>query len=278
MRPHSPFFNDTATTEIYTKRWYSWSGSAMTEVGVRLAGAKAHALQLKYLTEIYDENLTSVDAHVMDLIENLEKEGALDDTLIVITSGHGEAFLEHGHLYHDIDVYDEATRVPLIFIPPKGLEIVPGESDARVELVDLFPTLIDLFRLERPQGLPGRSLVPLMRGGEPAAERVTIAQTSDATRFAFTRGGRKLILHVAPGETSPSGHELYDLTADPGERYDLAPHGQDDSELRRLGEAHIRRTFARRSPPNAPLSEDKHYELEILGYLELRRDPSRGIR
>jgi len=278
MRPHSPYFASRPYEAIYTGRWYTWAGTGnMSEVGVRRAGAKVREEALQYFTDLYDENLTSVDAHVVDLIEALEARGVLDDTLVVITSGHGEAFLEHGHLYHDVSVYDEVTRVPLIFLPPKGLEIAPGTSDARVELVDLFPTLVDLFRLERPQGLPGHSLVPLMRGGAPPAERMTIAQTADAKRFAFTRGGRKLILHVAPGDTSPSGHELYDLSVDSGEQNDLAQQGQDDAPLRRFGAAYIRRALAQRSPPNPPLTEDKRYELEILGYLELRKDKSRGL-
>jgi arylsulfatase A-like enzyme len=277
MRPHSPYFASRPYEAIYTERWYSWSGSAMTEVGVRLDPARVGAQALRYFSDLYDENLTAADAHVMDLIEDLEAKGALDDTLIVITSGHGEAFLEHGHLYHDVSVYDEVTRVPLIFLPPKGLEIAPGSSDERVELVDLFPTLLDLFRQERPRGLSGHSLVPLMRGGTLPADRTTIAQTADATRFAFTRGGRKLILHVEPGHVSPTGYELYDLAADPGEQHDLAGQGEDDAELRAAGVAHIQRVLATRSQANPPLSEDKHYELEIIGYLELRKEKSRGL-
>lgn len=277
MRPHSPYFASRPYEAIYTERRYNWTTGRMAEVNVRLAGAKVKPQLLRYFTDLYDENLTSADAHVMDLIEDLEAKGVLDDTLIVITSGHGEAFLEHGHLYHDVSVYEEVTRVPLIFLPPKGLEIAAGSVDERVELVDLFPTLVDLFRLERPKGLPGRSLVPLMRGSAVPNDRMTIAQTADARRFAFTRGGRKLILHVAPGETAPSGYELYDLAADPGEQHDLAKTGQDDPPLRRLGEAHIQRTLAQRSRPNPPLTEDQHYELEILGYLELRREKSRGF-
>lgn len=278
MRPHSPYFGSRPYEAIYTERWYTWWGNPQSEMTVRLAPERASPTVFQYFVDLYDENLTSADAHVADLIERLSSEGALDDTLVVVTSGHGEAFMEHGHVYHDVSVYDEVTRVPLLFLLPEGLEIAPGRSDARVSLVDLYPTLLDLFRLERPEGLEGRSLVPLMRGAAPEDDRVTVAQTSDATRFAFTRGQRKLIVHVDTETQRIVGQELYDLSRDPGERDDLSARGEAAPELLALAEDYVRATLGQTTPPNPPRSEFKQYELEILGYLEIRRDASRGIR
>ena len=74
MRPHSPYYASRPYEAIYTNRWYTWAGHALTEVRVRRKGKDVKAKAFRYFVDLYDENLTSADAHVMDLLEKLEDE------------------------------------------------------------------------------------------------------------------------------------------------------------------------------------------------------------
>ncbi len=87
----------------------------------------------------------------------------LERTLLVVTSDHGEAFGEHGYLWHERGVYDELVRVPLLVRLPGGE--LPGEITALTQSIDLLPTVFDLIEVPYPrQGVQGRSLLPVMAG------------------------------------------------------------------------------------------------------------------
>ena len=85
-------------------------------VGIKkISGKRAAYLKKKYISEA-----EYLDSHIGALIKTLKKSGFYDDTMIIITSDHGQAFNEHGHMYHDTFLYDEIVRVPLIIKYPDG--------------------------------------------------------------------------------------------------------------------------------------------------------------
>lgn len=164
-----------------------------------------------YVEALYDGLVSHMDEAVTEFLSELEALVQEDDLMVVLTSDHGEAFLEHGHLGHGTSLYDEQLRVPLFVRYPDGQA---GTSAVPVSGIDLVPTILDSIGLPVPTELPGRSL-----RGRKAETRgvVRLAQSGAALRAVFS-GGMKLIDSLAPPDTA----ELYELTTDARELHDLA--------------------------------------------------------
>ncbi len=112
---------------------------------------------IDYFVSQYDASIRYIDDVLADFWGRLEQLGLADETTLVLTSDHGEAFYEHGTLAHE-QVYPEELMVPLIVAHPDlaaGVR-VPG----LVSLVDLAPTLYELAGVEPPEDISGRSLAP----------------------------------------------------------------------------------------------------------------------
>ena len=95
------------------------------------------------------------DAQIARLVKFLEERKLLDSTLIVIAGDHGESLGDHGEESHGIFVYQEALRFPSIF---RGPGITPGRLSTVTRLVDVMPTILDLFDMPAP-GVDGVSLL-----------------------------------------------------------------------------------------------------------------------
>jgi arylsulfatase A-like enzyme len=195
----------------------------------RQATLKEHPLtpaERSNLVSQYDGGITEEDASIGRLLGRLRELGLYDNTLIIITSDHGEAFGEHDLLRHEIGfVYQNLVSIPLIIKYPRQLD--PRRSDELVSQVDFMPTILDLAGIPMPAALQGVSLV----AAERDRTRVVYASANGLNRvarvnpkFAGTRhaifaGSLKLI-------SSTSGPtELYDLNADPGEEHNLYSSG-----------------------------------------------------
>ncbi len=216
--------------------------------------AKIHAgmapRDLEHIQALYDGEIRWVDDHLASLVDRLEQWGELDDTLVVITSDHGDEFFEHGDKGHRTSLYDELVRVPLVMRYPSRIPAGLRIYDP-VRLVDVGPTLLSLANAPPPPGFaagfsrfPARDLTPWFAlGGKPlgeddAAAILDLNRGPDRPRFTAIRTrNRKLILDLH----RPSHVELYDLAADPGETNNLALRTERDNELREiLLEAHER--------------------------------------
>jgi arylsulfatase A-like enzyme len=118
-----------------------------------------------YLTALYDGSIRYLDDQLAAFVGELESLGLDDETTLVVTSDHGEEFLEHGKLVHT-QVYQENVRVPLLVLEPG--RSAGARVGALVESVDLAPTLWELAGVSAPPAVSGRSLVHLLR--DPGAE------------------------------------------------------------------------------------------------------------
>ncbi len=193
------------------------------EFGKVVAGSP----QLDWYRALYDATVSETDAALEPLLARLRESGLLESTIVVVVADHGEAFREHGTLFHANGLHNEVLHVPLLMRVP-GL--APATIDAPVSLIDLAPTLLELTGAAPLDAVQGVSLVPLLRGGEPP-DRVLLSQdcppigkSANGTRVEITHsaliGSRfKLIRIVGEDESTDS---LYDLVADPGETHDLA--------------------------------------------------------
>jgi arylsulfatase A-like enzyme len=142
--------------------------------------------------------------------------GLLDDTVVVILSDHGDELMEHGAIDHGYTLYEEQLHVFLMMRFPGFAR--RQDIGATVRLLDVFPTVFEALGIEGPQGVDGRSLLPLLRG---QAEDLPVFSETDYRLFVHhrmtRRGDYKLILDLADGEK-----DLYDLKTDHGEKTDIS--------------------------------------------------------
>lgn len=135
--------------------------------------------EVERLSRRYDASVRYVDSVLEDFVGRLETLGLLEETVLVITSDHGEEFLEHGKLAHT-QLYPEVLGVPLLIVHP-DLDR-PRRIEDQVSLVDLAPTVVELVGQAPPEGLAGRSLVSYLTDQRAAAPRRVYAEVDD-TRF-----------------------------------------------------------------------------------------------
>jgi arylsulfatase A-like enzyme len=158
-----------------------------------------------------------VDGHISKVLAALRESGLEKDTVVVLTSDHGDMDASH-RLEHKSVYYDEATRVPLI-VSRRGVT-KPGLVD-RQHLVsttlDLIPTLCDFAGIAIPEALHGRSVRGLAEGQVPASWRRGLV--TESRRFVMVRSARYKYVVYAQDERS---EQLFDMEQDPAEMQNLA--------------------------------------------------------
>jgi arylsulfatase A-like enzyme len=160
----------------------------------------------RYLSEI-----AIADAQVGRVLSFL-KQRFSDRAILIISADHGEAFGEHQTFQHTKTLYEELLRVPLLIYGPG---ITARTIDTHVGLIDLGPTILDLFGVETPATYLGQSLLPLARGGFGELTRPLLAE--GRLRRALYFGDRLKVIEDPRRKVI----EVYDLAADPGERLNL---------------------------------------------------------
>jgi arylsulfatase A-like enzyme len=130
---------------------------------------------VEYYRALYDAQIRYTDDVLRDFFEGLAGLGLKDSVTVVLTSDHGEEFLEHGKLVHE-QVYPECLHVPLVVLRPG--QRAGRRVSALVRTIDLAPTLFELAGIPPARWPPvsGRSLVPLLRGETGPAERDAYAE------------------------------------------------------------------------------------------------------
>jgi arylsulfatase A-like enzyme len=243
-----------------------------------LKGYKPEEIELTGLA--YDACISELDDLFRILIAALEKSGNLDNTIVVLTSDHGEQIGEHHMLGHQYSLYEELLRVPLVLRVPG--RVAPGRNEDPVVNFDLFPTLLGLAGFVEAH-IPERRTVSLLK---PQKDRMRVAECPADFDWpikmigkfhnnwnpapyrcrltALRRQELKLII------TSDGRSELYDLADDPAETKDLATERPGD--LRRMADELQRITggfepFDYKSSRTPAMTEEQKKRLEALGYL-----------
>jgi arylsulfatase A-like enzyme len=173
----------------------------------------------EHLVRLYDGSLAFADDEIGALRKALEAEGLLDRTVIVVAADHGEGLMEHGWIGHNVQLYETLTHVPLVVRFPAGKGPAQTRVTSFVSLLDLAPTIADLFGVMGRGGsereFQGRSLLDVIAGapGRPAVLSRTVW---DRPRYALRDERYKFIDDTRTGE-----EQLYDLQGDPGEARNL---------------------------------------------------------
>lgn len=196
----------------------------------------------KTLIAAYYAMIKLIDDQLGRILDVLAETGQRDNTVIVFTSDHGEMLGDHGLIQKGCRFYEGLVRVPLIFSFPENF--VSGiKSDALVELVDKVPTLLELAGLEVPEGMHGRSLLPILQGKADVqdhrefvrCEYYDALEMRDHTFATMYRDRRyKLVVYHGHDEG-----ELYDLVDDPDEFNNL----WDESDKQSIKLELLKRSF-----------------------------------
>lgn len=272
LRPHDPYDPPASHVARYAREPHRGDDHPRAEHRIReIAEADPSAVtqdDIDYLVDTYDANLRYVDELLGAFYDSLKDSGAADDTLIVLMSDHGEAFMEHGRFGHNTTAYEEMVHVPLAIIAPRGSGFAKGTYSGLVDLVDLMPTFRDLFALETPGPYPGTSLAPVLRGEAFEPRRRSISHSAvDHFRVALRDGDLKLIAQVDPAYREILSFELFDLAKDSKERHDLSDDTALAAPLLESMRAYLDAIERRDCTSDPVLDPDEQERLEALGYL-----------
>jgi arylsulfatase A-like enzyme len=179
---------------------------------------------LKTAINLYDDGIKYVDQQLGDLLGFLEKEDVYRDTVIFLTSDHGEEFLEHGGAAHEAKLYNELLHVPLLVrIPRKQKQRINN----KVSLIDLAPTICSLAGAEKESSFKGEDLFQSKREiifhqtgenlGKIGGESLLDIEEIGHCKAACQSERWKYILDHGSGR-----EELYDLLGDPDEKNNLS--------------------------------------------------------
>ncbi len=180
-----------------------------------------------------------VDAQIGRVLAALDELGLWENTVVVLYSDHGYHLGEHGGMWHKMSLFEESARVPLVIA---GRGIVAGQPCSRlVELLDVYPTLVDVCGLPKVEQLEGHSLRPLL--ANPLAAWHDVAYTQVRHDGVMGRSVRTPRWRYTEWDEGRAGTELYDHDADPREYRNLADdpqHQIDRQQLHKLLEAENR--------------------------------------
>jgi choline-sulfatase len=189
----------------------------------------------EYYRQFYRGKVEKVDAQIGELIDELICSGYGPNTWIIFSADHGDMAGEHGISFKGPFMYDGVNHVPLIIVPPMqqyggagkvgglGDSFRPFSTGVLTSNIDLVPTIMDIAGIDPDPSLPGRSLLPAVRGDA--------SEIHDCI-FSEWHGGGRMVTPIRMVRTLKwkyncyltHGEELYDLQNDPDELTNLAGH------------------------------------------------------
>jgi arylsulfatase A-like enzyme len=177
---------------------------------------------LEHVLALYDGEIFFTDKHLGRLLNALTELGLEQKTLVVVTSDHGDEFLEHGGAGHRRTLYDEVIKVPLIYSLPGTIE-GGRRVTAQVRHIDIMPTILGFIGLPIPTDILGKDLGDLLRGGSgptPDLEAVARLGPGQGRQYTLRNNRYKLVVRRNPKENREE-FELFNLFEDPGEQRPL---------------------------------------------------------
>ena len=216
----------------------------------------------------YDGEIAYTDSAIGKLFDALRAKGLYDNTVIVVTADHGEAFGEHGETHHGVFLYDETMHVPMVIKLPKQ-RAAGRRIDSRVRLVDIAPTLLGEASLPVPAAMQGeslRSMLTVPHGSTTDEDRPAYAETTYAHRafhWSVLRSWRSgKYLYVRAPE-----RELYDQSTDAGATHNLAADAKAVSDTLDGQLEGFRKKTSSGAVKGASLTAEQAESLRALGYL-----------
>jgi len=270
MDAHTPYLPPHPFDTLYPGKdeGFSWDDYPTFKKGVMALKRKITQKEHRHLVSQYDGGIASLDFHLGKLIARLKELGLYENSLIIITSDHGETFGERNLLGHGVSVYQDQVYVPLIIkYPNVNKKIVVNKF---VSPIDIMPTILDVLGYEVPEYVQGLSLTKL----ESWNARTVIAESFPKGSLltlppGFNRVERAIFFWPFKFILSTAGkRELYDLSKDPDEKNNL--YRPDDETSRRLEMSlnHWLKTVSAETGSPAKLNKETLDHLKALGYVQ----------
>lgn len=270
MDAHGPYVLPAPFNMRFPGRDSHFKTADMWQMTWGVLSGKRHLNQAErsHLASQYDGGIAYEDEEIGKLLTRLRQLGLYENSLIIITGDHGEAFGEHGLMQHGVgSVYQDLVHVPLLIKYPNQHE--GHESEALVSHVDLMPTVLDLVGASIPAGVQGRSLRS-PRGDSDAVYSEAFPPPNASNLNPRFRGFRRAIFAGSWKliTWTQGTAELYDVAADPEETRNLyrTDESRDTALVERL------QKWAILAPPKFQQSgkQDKSTveKLKSLGYAQ----------
>jgi len=202
----------------------NWRGlrDRINEGTIQLADA-----DVAQLVALHDGGIREMDHYLGALLEALRQRDLMDQTLIVLTSDHGEELMDHGKVGHGGTLFEEVVRIPLMVRRPGGAG--PQRVATPARLLDVYPTLLASAGIEAPAGLEGRDLLD---GSRATPEVVSETRVKRRYRVSLRDGSWKYVATyraASPSRIDPDRSETFGLQ--PGMRLKLAGLYDDEGRL-----------------------------------------------
>jgi iduronate 2-sulfatase len=244
-KPHAPFNAPKRYWDLYDRDRLppldpAWpadapeiAGHASTEIlGPPKQQRPLTPAQIAEMRHGYFAAVSFMDAQVGKVLDALERSGRAADTVIVFVSDHGYHIGEHG-LWAKTSNFELDARVPLVVSVP-GAGRAGATTAALVELVDLFPTLVEACGLPVPAGLEGASLMPLVRGEAVAVKPAAFTQHPRPAYYEREPAKRPTAMGVSVRTERVRYTEWRDWTSGATLARELYDHAKDGPELRNV--------------------------------------------
>ncbi|MCP4402230.1 MAG: sulfatase-like hydrolase/transferase, partial [bacterium] len=158
MDPHSPYTPLDSVKHLFDIERYSPIDTYDFKFVEHLWQGKIQPTtsQIEFIKTRYDQEIYFNDRSFGTLVDVMKSSGIYEDSLIMFTADHGEEFFEHSGVGHGRTLYNEQTRIPFVIKTP-FIEV--GERHDRMQLIDIYPTILDVLGIQEPYPLDGISLL-----------------------------------------------------------------------------------------------------------------------
>ncbi len=223
----------------------------------------------EHLVRLYDGSLAFADEQVGALRRALEKQGLWNRTVFIVTADHGEELYERGWIGHNVHLFEPSVHIPLVVHFPQGAGPAGVRVAALSDLLDLAPTIADVFGCLGKDGsdreFQGRSLLPVIEGA-PGKPVVLSRTVWDRPRYAMRDEHYEYFFDTRSGE-----EHLYDRKADPGETHDVSAAEPLRTAYYRQALHHWTLELSRQHAPaggaEATMTCEQCQNLQSLGYM-----------
>jgi len=260
--PHSPY-DPLAAFDRFTDPAYDGPCDGYRQTTSALDGGSMEPTPecLDHLLALYDGNLREADDAVRIIVDALRSRPTWSNTVVLITSDHGEAFMEHGRMGHNSTLFSEMLHVPFVLRMPPDFDRSAIDTNRMVTLADITPTLLSAAGLAAPHSA---DRIDLLTAKSVPSGRHMVTRTATFTPLFGIRTLRSSLMFDGAGSGA-----LFDLATDSHERYDI----HTDRPATYIGLGMILAT--RMAMPaqltiadgTADITEEERALLETLGYI-----------
>ena len=256
MDPHHPYFEHP-----YSGIGYSRSGHPEPEMS-----------DIPEMERLYDHEIRYWDEHFGALMDRLREQGLYDDTMIIVTSDHGEEFGDHGGFWHGTTLYDEQVHVPF-YVKLPGSRRGGTSVSHWVQLADVMPSVLEQVGIDVPEGVQGTSIWEGLdvlyseEDHEGHALESLRERTEDMDEY-------KLILANPGNARGLDEVELYRPDEDPDEQENRAEAEPERARemIERVGSARQEASDGAVEGSSVPIDGETCRRLVSLGYVESEED------